>query len=89
MYVRYWSTGKTTTTLGSIGTVLEKGLDDHVSWWCMNGIGERTRLRRFLVGTELGHGLDDHVYRLCMYGIGVRTRRTHLLVVYVRLWGTE
>ena len=62
-----------TTSLGSVGTVLEKGLDDHVSWWCMNGIGERTRLRRFLVGTVLGHGLDDHVSLYCMYDSGART----------------
>ena len=60
-------------SLGSLGTVLEKGLDDHVSWWCMNGIGERTRLRRFLVGTVFG----------------ARTRRPRLSVVYVRYWGTD
>ena len=52
-----------TTRLDSVCRVLGYGLDDHVSWFCVNSIGVRTGLPRFLVSvcTVLGHGLDDHI----------------------------
>ena len=36
-------------SLGSVFTVLVNGQDDHDPWWCMNGIGVRTRRPRLLV----------------------------------------
>ena len=63
-----------TKSLDSVCRVLGYGLDDHVSWLCMNSIGVRTGLPRFLV-----------VY----VGIGIRTRRPRILVVYVRYWGVD
>ena len=38
-----------TKSLDSVCRVLGYGLDDHVSWLCMNSIGVRTGLPRFLV----------------------------------------
>ena len=35
--------------LGSVCTVLGHGVEDHMSWWCMYGIGVRTRRPRLLV----------------------------------------
>ena len=49
VYIRYWSTDQTTTSLGGVYTVLEYEPDDHVSWWCIYGIGVRTRRPRLLV----------------------------------------
>ena len=56
-----------TTRLESVCRVLGYGLDDHVSWLCVNSIGVRTGLPHFLVvyvrywNTVLEHRLDDHV----------------------------
>ena len=68
VYVRYWRTG----------------LDDHVSWWCMNGIGVRTRRPRTCVSIAVGIVLSS-----VSTVLGHGTRRPRLLVVYGRFWGTR
>ena len=39
-------------SLGSVCTVLEQGLDDHGSWYCMYGTEAPARLPRLLVVYE-------------------------------------
>ena len=48
--------------LGSLCTVLEHGLDDHVSWWFMNGIAVWTRRSLLLVVHVLYWArVEDHM----------------------------
>ena len=74
VYVRYWSRDRTTTSLGSVCTVLEHRLDDHICSKCMY---------------DIGAGIDGHVSCYCMSGIGAPTRRPRLLVVYELYWNMD